>query len=144
MTYKAFDNPERTRYYGLRPGDIVSMKGLNSKEVTEGEVIELSPGDNNRVHVKTEAGHITDWVAEWCDIITKVEDRATVDDVVEVMAAFIEVLETLEEHWTSMAKAKDSNAIMGINRARESAHAVAYRVCAKELREVVSKVKPKP
>jgi predicted kinase len=40
------------------------------------EVVEYGYGDNNRVYVKIEGGdEVTDYVAEWCDIVTKVEDK---------------------------------------------------------------------
>lgn len=70
------DNLERRRYYGLRIGDLVSPKGVDGKEWHRGiaEVINYG-GDNNRVEIKSKDGTIIDWVAEWCDIITKVEDR---------------------------------------------------------------------
>jgi hypothetical protein len=70
-----FDNESRDRYYGLRVGDLVSPKGLDGKEFNgKGEVIDYG-SDNNRVIIKFEDGTITDWVAEWCDIILKVEEK---------------------------------------------------------------------
>lgn len=73
---KNFDNSERRRYYGLRVGDIVSPKGLNGKEWHKGqsEVFEYGFLDNNAVYIRADDGTETKWVAEWCDIITKVED----------------------------------------------------------------------
>lgn len=78
---KNFDNKDRTRYYGLRVGDLVSPKGLDGKEWNKGacEVINYGIGDNNKVEIKAKDGTITDWVAEWCDIITKVEDLQKVN-----------------------------------------------------------------
>ena len=72
-----FDNKERNRYYGLRIGDIVSPKGIDGKEWSKGkaEVIEYGFMDNNAVYIRVEDGTETKWVAEWCEIITKVEDR---------------------------------------------------------------------
>ena len=76
VTASTFDNSERRRYYGLRIGDIVSPKGISGEEWHRGiaEVVNYG-SDNNRVEIKSKDGTITDWVAEWCDIITKVEDR---------------------------------------------------------------------
>ncbi|HMW11084.1 MAG TPA: hypothetical protein PJ987_11640 [Bacteroidia bacterium] len=71
-----FDNSERKRYYGLRIGDIVSPR-FSGKEWYKGtaEVIDYGT-DNNRVQIKFKDGTITDWLAESCDIITKIEDRS--------------------------------------------------------------------
>ncbi len=72
-----FTNEERTRYYGKRIGDIVSVRGLNSKYLyTNVEVVDYGFLDNNRIVVRLPDGTLDDVVAEWCDIITKVEDRA--------------------------------------------------------------------
>lgn len=71
-----FKNEKRNRYYGLRIGDIVDPKGLSGKTMyPNAEVVGFAYSDNNRVYIRKENGKITDWVAEWCDIITKVEDR---------------------------------------------------------------------
>jgi hypothetical protein len=74
---RPFDNADRSRCYGLRVGDIVSPKIPNGKEFYKGqaEVIELALLDNNKVYLRFNDGSEIDWVAEWCDIITKVEDR---------------------------------------------------------------------
>lgn len=72
---KPFDNAERRRYYGLRIGDIVSPKGINGKPHTEDcEVIDYGFMDNNKVMLKSKDGKEFPWVAEWCKIVTKVED----------------------------------------------------------------------
>lgn len=70
-------NCERRRYYGIRVGDIVSPKGIDGKEWHKGqsEVIEYGFMDNNAVYIRANDGTETKWVAELCDIITKVEDR---------------------------------------------------------------------
>jgi len=70
-----FDNKERHRYYGLRIGDLVELNYTQKPEPPKAEVIEYCAGDNNRVLLRLEDGSETDWVAEWCTIITKVEDR---------------------------------------------------------------------
>jgi hypothetical protein len=73
---KPFDNENRTRYYGLRKGDIVNLNGMNGAPgYQNAEVIDYGVMDNNRVFVRRENGEETDWVAEWCKIVTKVEDR---------------------------------------------------------------------
>lgn len=69
-----WDNTERRRYYGLRKGDIVKAFHLNGKDFFLSEVVEYG-SDNNRVIIKLEDGKETDWVAEWCQIVTKVEDK---------------------------------------------------------------------
>jgi hypothetical protein len=69
-----FDNQERRRYYGLRVGDTVELKYGPVKGM-KAEVTAYCFGDNNRVYVRMEDGTKTDWVAEWCEIITKIEDK---------------------------------------------------------------------
>ena len=68
---KPFDNINRNRYYGLRIGDTISVEVPN--KTIQAEVVDYG-GDNNRVQIKFEDSRITDWVAEYCTIITKVED----------------------------------------------------------------------
>ena len=68
-----FDNKDRKRYYGLRKGDTVEEKGFGKSK--KGEVIGYGFLDNNQVMIKMENGKITDAVAEYCEIITKVEDK---------------------------------------------------------------------
>ena len=70
-----FDNKDRRRYYGLRIGDTVSAKGVDGKEFKKGDVIDWGVMDNNAVYLKFEDGTESKWVAEWCEIITKVEDK---------------------------------------------------------------------
>jgi hypothetical protein len=66
----AFDNQERRRYYGIRVGDIVSCDPH-----TNCEVIGYGFLDNNKVYLRYEDGTEGSQVAEWCKIITKVEDK---------------------------------------------------------------------
>jgi hypothetical protein len=79
MEIKKFDNAERRRYYGLRIGDTVKLDFFyyNKKEEENplAEVIEYGAMDNNRVHVRLENGKEMDYVAEWCTIVEKVEDK---------------------------------------------------------------------
>jgi hypothetical protein len=71
-----FENIDRKRYYGLRIGDLVSPKGVDGKEWHKGVAEVVNYGsDNNRVEIKSKDGTITDWVAEWCEIMTRVEDK---------------------------------------------------------------------
>ena len=73
---KEFDNVERRRYYGLRIGDTVEVNIGSLIQIKElAEVIGYAFMDNNRVYVRMEDGTETSWVAEWCTIITKVEDK---------------------------------------------------------------------
>lgn len=67
-----FDNKERRRYYGLRVGDIISCDFLDIKQA---EVVEYGFMDNNAVYVKEANKKVRQVVAEWCHIITKVEDK---------------------------------------------------------------------
>lgn len=67
-----FDNEKRTRYYGIRVGDIVNVKFYNLKNVT---VTKYGFMDNNAVYVKTETGEQIKVVAEYCEIIKKVDNE---------------------------------------------------------------------
>jgi len=71
-----FYNEERRRYYGLRKGDIVSIKSLDGKITSNAEVIEYGGMDNNRVYLRDlETKKEFGYVAEWCDIVTKIEEK---------------------------------------------------------------------
>jgi len=70
----AFDNKERTRYYGLRIGDIIDAKSPSGIVWGRSELIDFDPMDNNSVVIKDKLGKPISWVAEWCDIVVKVED----------------------------------------------------------------------
>jgi len=71
---KEFTNENRTRYYGLRVGDIVNAKGLTGIVWGRSKVLELVPMDNNSVIIESKTGKPIEWTAEWCEIVTKVED----------------------------------------------------------------------
>ena len=72
---KEFDNEDRNRYYGLRKGDIIDLIGADGKVCQpNAEVVEYG-GDNNRLEVRLMNGNTIDWVAEWCDIVVRIEDR---------------------------------------------------------------------
>jgi hypothetical protein len=70
-------NKSRTRFYGLRKGDIVSPRIPTGEEWHKGqsEVIDYGFMDNNSVYIKSNDGTETKWIAEYCNIIIKVEDR---------------------------------------------------------------------
>lgn len=72
---KEFDNEQRTRYYGLRKGDTVSITAFGNVK-KNAEVFDYGFMDNNRVILKFEDGTKVPYVAEWCTIITKVEDKS--------------------------------------------------------------------
>ncbi len=65
---KVFDNKERKRYYGVRVGDRVRDNHF------VGVVESYGFMDNNRVHVRLDDGRLMPCVAEWCEILKKVED----------------------------------------------------------------------
>jgi len=75
-----FTNENRNRYYGLRVGDIVEIKKqkFENKKLIDitfsAEVIDFVAGDNNRVVILLDGVEVP-WVAEYCKIITKVEDK---------------------------------------------------------------------
>ncbi len=70
---KAFSNIDRTRHYGIRVGDIVEERAFG--HVKKGEVMSYGFGDNNCVYMNIEGDITVKAIPEWCDIITKVEDR---------------------------------------------------------------------
>lgn len=73
---KEFDNVKRQRYYGLRKGDIVDLKGLNGLVChANAEVVEYGLMNNNKVVVRLMNGNECEWVAEWCNVVVKVENR---------------------------------------------------------------------
>jgi len=69
-----FTNENRTRYYGLRVGDIINAKSLNGTVWGKSKVLELVSMDNNKVLIESKNGTPIEWIAEWCEIVTKVED----------------------------------------------------------------------
>lgn len=70
------NNPTRSRYYGKRIGDIVEFSYSRKSKKNRGEVVDLGFMDNNRIHVIWDGDkHISDEVAEFLKVITKVEDR---------------------------------------------------------------------
>ncbi len=74
MDFDEWDNEDRNRYYGLRVGDLIIVKDIKGTIWGESEVVGYV-GDNNIVIIKNTNGDPIDWVAEYCDITTKVEDR---------------------------------------------------------------------
>lgn len=68
-----FLNEDRNRYYGKRVGDKVRLI-VNGQVAVEGEVVQLGPMDNNRIQVKDANGEIVPCVAEWCEIVRKVDE----------------------------------------------------------------------
>ena len=71
---KEFDNEDRTRYYGLRKGDTVDAHSMNGTVWGRSVVLDYTM-DNNRIIITNKNGDPIDWVAEWCEIVTKVEDK---------------------------------------------------------------------
>lgn len=69
---KEFTNEDRSRRYGKRVGDRVRYKYFNLS--FEGVVHDLGAFDNNRISVLKDGGEVIDCVAEYCDILEKVED----------------------------------------------------------------------
>ena len=69
-------NIKRNRYYGIRIGDTVKY-GVPGQPDTYDTytVVGYFNLDNNRVILKDEHGTEKPGVAEWCEIITKVEDK---------------------------------------------------------------------
>lgn len=66
-----FDNSNRVRYYGLRVGDIVRCKFYN---ITEATVVSYGVLDNNSVIIQVGNSKPIKVVAEWCEVIIRVQD----------------------------------------------------------------------
>jgi len=58
-------------HYGKKVGDIVTNGLIPNKP--QGEVVELTT-NNNKIIVSCD-GKMKEWVAEWCDVVVKAEDR---------------------------------------------------------------------
>ncbi len=68
-----FTNPDRTRYYGLREGDICKNAFGHFPELVE--VVSIASSDNNRVYVrKVGTDEVFGHVAEWLTIVKKVDE----------------------------------------------------------------------
>lgn len=66
------DNVDRSRWYGIRPGDEVEMTfaGVTHK----GEVVRLHTMDNNGCTIRVR-GREMKGVCEWLTVLKKVEDK---------------------------------------------------------------------
>lgn len=76
QTNHAHQNEDRSRWYGIRPGDLVEERAFG--QVRSGEVMYLHGTDNNgcTIRIKTRRGsQDVKAVCEWLTIIEKVEDR---------------------------------------------------------------------
>lgn len=71
------ENKDRSRWYGLRPGDTVKMSGPGGYEV-QGKVVHLHVMDNNGCTLRVRRGRVfteIKGVCEWCAVIKRVEDK---------------------------------------------------------------------
>lgn len=74
-----YENKDRHRCCGLRCGDVViAWSPYPDRCGVYGVIIGMDKFDNNRVFIKA-PNHYTYWhIAEWCEIVTKVEDRGQI------------------------------------------------------------------
>lgn len=73
---KPYLNEDRTRYYGLRVGDKVHYHPFSPNAPKEVDTVhELGYGDNNCVYLIDDKGIIFKAVAEWCNIVEKVDSK---------------------------------------------------------------------
>lgn len=78
---KVFDNKDRNRYYGLRIGDLIT-RYFAPNDTKIYEVVAYGVMDNNSIGLAEYLNKDAEWlehVAEWCKVITKVEDRTDYD-----------------------------------------------------------------
>jgi hypothetical protein len=85
-----FKNEDRERHYGLRVGDIVLTLLMGDMRKIA-EVTRLTH-DNNGVMVIFLDGVENKEVAEWCRIITKVEDRQLNDTLLDYIPNGIDIV----------------------------------------------------
>lgn len=100
-----YQNDDRNRAYGLRIGDLVSpqWQGMESS-IGKCTVIAIGVGgDNNRVKLENEDGESHKWVAEHCEIITKVEDMEENNLPVEKRITQINYYRDLVSQFTQIA-----------------------------------------
>ena len=74
MIHIVDNNKDRKRKFGKRVGDSIQIRYPVCYNFAS-EVVGIKGADNNSIFVIWEDGTIKSYVAEWCDIITKVEDR---------------------------------------------------------------------
>lgn len=68
------ENKDRSRWYGIRPGDTVTESAFG--QVFRGLVVEDLHGmDNNGCNVRDRQGKRRKAVCEWLTVTTKVEDK---------------------------------------------------------------------
>lgn len=103
---KSFQNEKRTRYYGLRIGDLVTSNWLYKRTDVICEVVDLGYGDNNRAYLKVpdvdEPVRVT---AGSCRIVTKVEDRT---DKNQLMKLYYFNPNGYGEEFFTMAESKET------------------------------------
>lgn len=78
MSHIVDENKDRKRQYGKRVGDVVRITYPPCYDFVT-EIIGLKGLDNNSLHVIWKNGSVMSYVAEWCEIVTKVEDRCDFD-----------------------------------------------------------------
>lgn len=69
------DNQDRSRWSGIRVGDLVEESAFG--KTTQGRVVALHPLDNNAVYACKEGepeSRRFKLVAEWCEVVKKVQD----------------------------------------------------------------------
>lgn len=67
-------NQSRSGRYGKRIGDVIKVTPCGEVPYLS-EVVGYYPVDNNRLYIKGQDGTIIDWIADWCEVETKVEER---------------------------------------------------------------------
>lgn len=99
-----FNNEKRTRYYRLRVGDIVSCHSHSLKQFTgQAKVVEYGGTDNNRVVVE-QNNRKFDCVAEWLDIVKKIEDIEKEEEVPEENGGERDERNTREKYYNKYLK----------------------------------------
>lgn len=73
-------NEKRTRWYGVRVGDIVTERGFHTAPPVTGlKVVALHPMDNNGCTVEHPDGRQRKAVCEWLDVTRTVEEAELYD-----------------------------------------------------------------
>lgn len=74
MEHLADNNVSSSQRDGKRIGDVIKVAAFGQASYLS-EVVGYYPVDNNRLYIKGQDGTIIDWIAQWCEVETKVEER---------------------------------------------------------------------
>lgn len=74
MEHLADNNVGRSQRDGKRIGDVIKVAAFGQASYLS-EVVGYYPVDNNRLYIKGQDGTIINWIADCCEVETRVEKR---------------------------------------------------------------------